>query len=203
MNRLPEWIVIISVSGKGEFAKDRVNYLEADMQDIAKKYNVELLSEIKGVPNYKVVEIITKSCENYWKLRLKGSCQDIFFITTLEKAPLFIKKATEYLQTQQFSPQNLGIYIQPLTQGCNCHCEFDLYYDPNDDKETSTVKRIFSELSTKLMDMGAYFTRPYGEWADQMYERIDPEISLALKKVKNIFDPDDVLNPGVLCFKGG
>ena len=81
--------------------------------------------------------------------------------------------------------------------------EFDLYYNPNNESEVSKVKKIFSELSVKLMDNGAFFNRPYGEWADEMYKRIDPDISMALKKVKNIFDPENVLNPGVLCFKGG
>lgn len=35
----------------------------------------------------------------------------------------------------------------------------------------------------------------------EIYKRIDPEISIALEKVKQIFDPNNVLNPGVLCFK--
>ncbi|MHA1300160.1 MAG: FAD-binding oxidoreductase [Candidatus Helarchaeota archaeon] len=202
-NRLPEWIVIISLSGRGEFAQDRIDYLEADIKDIAKKTNINILTEIKGVSNDKIIEILSKSSKKYWKLRLKGGCQDIFFITTLDKTPNFVEKTQNYLKDQQFSLQNLGVYIQPMTQGCNCHCEFDLFYDPNIPEETSKVKKIFSELSTKLMDIGAFFNRPYGKWADEIYKRLDPEISEALKKVKGIFDPDNILNPGVLCFKGG
>ena len=109
----------------------------------------------------------------------------------------------QFLKTQNFPVQNLGVYIQPLTQGCNCHCEFDLYYDPTNEGEIKQVKKVFSELSIKLMDLGGFFNRPYGEWADEIYKRVDPEITTALKKVKNIFDPDNILNPGVLCFKGG
>jgi len=200
---LPEWIVIISLSGRGEFAQDRIDYLEADIKDIAEKTNTNILTDIKGISNDKIIEILTKSSKKYWKLRLKGGCQDIFFVTTLDKTPNFVEKTKQYLKDQHFSLQNLGVYIQPMTQGCNCHCEFDLFYDPNIKEETNKVKKIFSELSIKLMDMGAFFNRPYGEWANEIYKRLDPETSEVLKKVKGIFDPNNILNPGVLCFKGG
>lgn len=200
---LPEWNVIFSFLGRGQFSKDRIEYLEADMLEISKKFNSNVLTEIKGITNDQIVDVITKSCKNFWKLRFKGGCQDIFFVTTMDKTPNFVVETKQFLKAQQFPVQNLGIYIQPMTQGCNCHCEFDLYYDPTNEGEINKVKKVFSELSIKLMDMGAFFNRPYGEWADEIYKRVDPEISMALKKVKNIFDPDNILNPGVLCFKGG
>ena len=198
--KLPPFTVIFTLSGRGKLAQDRIDYLEADIDDIAKKQGVQLLSEVNNVSNEKVIKIINKASKNYWRTRLKGSCQDIFFVTTLDKTPIFIEKAREYLKNMQFPLENLGIYIQPMTQGCNCHCEFDLYHEPS---KIGDIKKIFSELSIKLMDMGAFFNRPYGEWADEMYKRVDPNISMALKKTKEIFDPDNVLNPGVLCFKGG
>jgi len=87
-----------------------------------------------------------------------------------------------------------------MTQGSNCHCEFDLYYDPTNDGEINKVKKIFSELSIKLMDMGAFFNRPYGILTKEVYKRHDDSTQMALRKVKKIFDPNNVLNPGVLCF---
>ncbi|NHI93521.1 MAG: FAD-binding oxidoreductase [Candidatus Lokiarchaeota archaeon] len=201
--KLPDYVAIYSISGRGKLAKDRIEYLEADIGDIANDMQIELLNEIKGISNNKIIEAFTKYSKDYWKLRLKNGCQDIFFVTTLENTPKYVKIVKEYLKKQNFPLDNLGIYIQPMTQGSNCHCEFDIYYNPTNAEETSKVKKIFSELSIKLMDEGAFFNRPYGEWADEIYQRVDSDISMALKKVKSIFDPNNVLNPGVLCFKGG
>jgi glycolate oxidase len=46
---------------------------------------------------------------------------------------------------------------------------------------------------------GAYFSRPYGEWADPVYNR-DAAGCDALRTVKKIVDPNNVLNPSKLCF---
>jgi len=201
--KLPEYMAIYTISGRGSLAQDRIDYLEADIGDIAKDFNITLHNEIDGISNDKVKEAFTKYSKKYWKMRLKNGFQDIFFTTTLDNTPKYVKIVKDYLKSQNFPLENLGIYIQPQTQGSNCHCEFDLLFDPSNEGEVNLTKKVFSELSTKLMDAGAFFNRPYGEWADEMYKRIDPNISVALKKVKGIFDPDNVLNPGVLCFKGG
>ncbi|MFX0005719.1 MAG: FAD-linked oxidase C-terminal domain-containing protein, partial [Candidatus Hermodarchaeota archaeon] len=58
----------------------------------------------------------------------------------------------------------------------------------------------FIETSTNLMDSGAFFNRPYGLWAKEVYKRHENSTQKALKKIKQIFDPNNVLNPGVLCF---
>ena len=49
------------------------------------------------------------------------------------------------------------------------------------------------------MDMGAFFSRPYGETAGMIINR-DAATAAALKKVKAIVDPENIMNPGKLCF---
>jgi FAD/FMN-containing dehydrogenase len=51
-----------------------------------------------------------------------------------------------------------------------------------------------------LANRGAFFSRPYGPWADMAYRR-DAGTTMALRKVKGIFDPNNVMNPGKLCFQ--
>ena len=46
---------------------------------------------------------------------------------------------------------------------------------------------------------GAFFSRPYGDWAAMAYGQATTTTILH-RKVKNIFDPGNVLNPGKLCF---
>jgi FAD/FMN-containing dehydrogenase len=49
------------------------------------------------------------------------------------------------------------------------------------------------------MAQGAFFSRPYGPLAQRVYRENHPEVQ-ALKKVKAIFDPQYIFNPGKLCF---
>jgi FAD/FMN-containing dehydrogenase len=94
------------------------------------------------------------------------------------------------------------VYIQPLVQGCNCHCEFDIYYNPQDTMEANRAKYLYLRTSEALLKMGAFFSRPYGPFTEVVYRNCPPETVAALRKVKSIFDPKNLLNPGKLCFGG-
>jgi FAD/FMN-containing dehydrogenase len=50
-----------------------------------------------------------------------------------------------------------------------------------------------------VFEAGAYFSRPYGEWAAMAFGA-DPETAELTRTVKGIFDPNNVMNPGKLCF---
>ena len=61
------------------------------------------------------------------------------------------------------------------------------------------VKELYRKASEELIGQGAYFSRPYGMWANMVYNR-DTQGTIALRKIKQIFDPKNVMNPGKLCF---
>jgi FAD/FMN-containing dehydrogenase len=119
---------------------------------------------------------------------------ELFFLTNFERIPEFTSLVQERIK------ENLGIYIQAINQGTSYHCEFDLYYDPSDKTTIEELKIKFIEMSIELMDLGAFFNRPYGILTKEIYKRHDEGTQIALKKVKKIFDPKNVMNPGVLCF---
>jgi glycolate oxidase len=52
---------------------------------------------------------------------------------------------------------------------------------------------------SRLEERGAFFSRPYGGWAGAAYRRARDTAEMQ-KKVKGIFDPNWILNPGKLCF---
>jgi FAD/FMN-containing dehydrogenase len=56
------------------------------------------------------------------------------------------------------------------------------------------------EGSEVLAAKGAFFSRPYGSWARLAYVREDAQVVIGQRKLKNIFDPNGILNPGKLCF---
>ncbi|MGQ9720536.1 MAG: FAD-binding oxidoreductase [Candidatus Jordarchaeum sp.] len=200
---LPKWILILCISGHGKLAQDELEYLEGDIKDIARETGVNILSEIEGISNKEVLDLLDKSCEEpYWKLRFRGGCQEVFFLTTLDKTPELYKTFTRVAIQERYPSEDVGVYIQPLVQGCNCHCEFDIYYNPSDAIEVNRAKYLYTRASEALLKEGAFFSRPYGPFTEVVYRNCSPETVVALRKVKSIFDPKNLLNPGKLCFGG-
>jgi len=98
-----------------------------------------------------------------------------------------------------YPPTDIGVYIQPLHQGTSCHCEFNLPFDPSNQAEIVRIRELYTRASEELLKQGAFFSRPYGIWAQMIYKR-DVQTTRVLKKIKEIFDPNNVMNPGKLCF---
>ncbi len=197
---LPSWTLVLGLTGRDILAEERVEFLEKDIVDIAQQFNLHLESEIPGATGEQVGEaVLNPSKEPYWKLRSKGGCQDIFFLTTLNKVSEFVTTMNSLAEASNYSLSDIGVYIQPTHMGTSCHLEFSLPYDPDDEKEVAKVKDLFTRASDELSKQGAFYTRPYGIWADMAYNRNAEHMSLS-KKLKGIFDPNSVLNPGKLCF---
>ena len=94
---------------------------------------------------------------------------------------------------------DIGLYIQPIVQGSNYHCEFNIFYNLDDKREAEKVKELSSVATKKLINQGAFFSRPYGEHAGMIINK-DGATASTLKKIKAMFDPNNIMNPGKLCF---
>jgi FAD/FMN-containing dehydrogenase len=197
---LPPWVLVLSLAGYERYPEERVAYQEEHIMGIAQKTGVEPMAEIAGIPGTKVLSTLQEvSPEPYWKLRYKGCTQDIFFLATLDKIPRFTKIMHEAADAVGYPPPDIGIYIQPLVQGVSGHCEFSLPYDSSNPKEMDKVRGLLISASQALLKEGAYFSRPYYPWADMVYSR-DGATATLLRKMKGIFDPNNIMNPGRLCF---
>jgi FAD/FMN-containing dehydrogenase len=93
----------------------------------------------------------------------------------------------------------MGVYIQPVHMGADTHCEFILPFDRSDAAQERAVDELFDESSRVLFREGAYFSRPYGKWAPMVFNA-DAATTAATRKMKAILDPNNVMNPGKLCF---
>jgi FAD/FMN-containing dehydrogenase len=197
---LPPWILLVGVAGRSILPRERVAFQEKDMTDIAQQHGLQFLPVIAGTPGDEVLNVLLNpSREPGWKIEAKGACQDFFFLTTLDRTPEFIATMHAVAESHEYPVSHMGIYIQPLHQGVSCHCEFNLPFDPTDAAESHRIQKLLVKASRELMHQGAYFSRPYGIWADMAFNR-DAQTTLVLKKVKKIFDPKAVMNPGKLCF---
>jgi FAD/FMN-containing dehydrogenase len=197
---LPEWILVYSIEGPGLLPQERVEYQYQESVEVAQSFGLELQSVIGGVRAEEVSEVISRPSEEpYWKIRFKGGCEDLFFITTLDRSPGFVSRVYELTGQYRYAAQDMGIYIQPTVQGVNCHCEFNFFYNSQVQKEADKVEQFVKEASEHLVNIGAFFSRPYGSWAKVAYGR-EAQTIIALRKVKRIFDPNWIMNPGKLCF---
>jgi len=199
-DKLPPWVMFVSCEGYGPLPEEKVQYLEADLKELAESYGLKSETAIGGVKAEELASILAKpSPEPYWKLRLKGSCDEVFFLTTQGKTPEFARIMAEIAQQQGYPARNIGAYIQPVAQGTSCHCEFDFYYDADNQAEAGKTRKVVAEMANKMEARGAFFSRPYTELVEVAYRRSRDTADMQ-KKVKGLFDPNGILNPGKLCF---
>jgi len=205
-SNLPSWVMFASCEAYGPLPEEKMQYLEEDLKELADACGLPVAAALDGVRAEDLAALLAlPSPDPYWKQRLKGGFSELFFLTTQGKTPEFTRLIAKIAQQQEYPTDNTGIYIQPIVLGTSCHCEFDFYYDPNDRVETEKTRKLVSEAAHKTEIEGAFFSRPYGIWADMAYGR-DAQTTMVLRKAKDIFDPNHVMNPGKLCFqssKGG
>lgn len=197
---LPAWTVVVGITG-GEFLPaERVQVQESDIRDIAQEFGLSLLPAVPGCQGSELLRLLLEpSAEPYWKIRHKGGMQEIFFLTPLERTPGFVATMVAAATDHRYPATDIGVYIQPVHQGVCCHCEFILPFDRENQAEVSRTRELFRDASVRLFEQKAFFSRPYGIWAQMAYNA-DAQTTVTLRKVKDIFDPNHVMNPGKLCF---
>ena len=197
---LPPYVLLYNVTGYEYLAEERVEYQVKDVNDVAQKVGVEpsgATGKISATDLLKVVNL--PSADPYWKLRNRGASHDVFFVTLYDKIPGLIGTMRGLAIGAGYDASGMGIYLQPIVQGTNCHVEFNLFYDPSNQSEMEKVRKMSEDAVKSLESYGAFFSRPYGETAGLVVNR-DAATVEALKRVKSIFDPNNIMNPGKLCF---
>jgi FAD/FMN-containing dehydrogenase len=197
---LPPYVLLYNVAGYEYMAEERVAYQVKDVNDVAQRIGIEPGGAIGKVSAIDLLEAARQpSNEPYWKLRLKGACHDVFFVTVYDRLPGLIDAMQKLADDAGYPASDMGIYLQPIVQGTNCHVEFNLFYDPANPKEVERVKKLSEDAVKELESEGAFFSRPYGETARLVVNRDAATVDV-LKKVRSIFDPNNIMNPGKLCF---
>jgi FAD/FMN-containing dehydrogenase len=202
MKELPPWILILGIAGRSVIPAERVQFQVKDIKEIAQQFDLQLLSEIPGARGNEMLEVLlnhSKEQEPYWKMRYQGKCRDIFFLTTLDKTTEFVNTMFSIAESHHYPVSDVDVYIQPIHQGASCHVEFNLPFNPADQLNAVKIEKLYVDASEALFNEGAFYSRPYGIWANMAYKK-DPKTTTVLRKIKGIFDPNNVMNPGKLCF---
>jgi len=195
---LPNWVLVLGIAGRNRLPEERVRFQREDISGMCQDLGLKLLSRVCTVNGTQMEQLLGQcNRETPWKLSGKGGGQDIFFLTTLDRTPEFIEAVSAVSREEKYSTADIGIYLQPTQQGASCHCEFNFPFDPGNSSQRGIVSGLYRRASETLLKHDAFFSRPYGIWADMVYNR-DAQTTMTLKKIKGIFDPNNIMNPGRL-----
>ena len=202
---LAPWTLIMVLSALDYRPEEKMQYQEDALKNImlSSFRKLDLMDTLPGmlgaerrIPNMLLSH--WPKDKTYWKHAYKGACQDITFITTLERVedylPIVFLVASKY----DYPISNIGGYIQPLQDGHACQVQFNFYFDPDDEAEREVIKAIYLDTAAALIEEKAYFNRPYPLIANVVYRK-HGEYAALLKRFKKHFDPNGILNPGNLC----
>jgi FAD/FMN-containing dehydrogenase len=200
VDALPEWVLFFNVAAYDYFPQLRVAGQVADAFDLAAESGLKPTESVGQLAARDLLSALRGPQDaSPWKLLRHGAFSDIFFLTTYDKLPRQLLAISDLAARHGFPTCDVGVYLQPIVQGTGCHVEFTLFYEPGS-PAASTVDDLAAEAGAALIDLGAFFSRPYGRRiVDAVYAR-DPATAAALRKVKSVTDPLNLMNPGRLCF---
>jgi len=187
------WVMLCRVCGYDRYSEERVDIYDGYVRDACSKVGLNAETSCSLLPGLEErIERMLTDCdrrEKSWKLRL-GAEQELLLLA----AP---SKASELIALIESELPDAGIIVQPQVQGRAFRIECNLRFKDKPG-ETEKYEAVLFELAKKLADKGAYFDRPYGRLTELVYN--EPLSVDAMKRLKTIFDPDGILNPGKLCF---
>ena len=198
---LPAWVAPVGISADILLPEMKVEAQELDIADIAQDCGLQFMQAVPGASGEEVLaKSINPSGKTYWKQTYKGAFQDIFFVTTLDKSSTFINKMYEMAIDAGYPTEDLGVYIQPQHMGTSVHLEFSLPYDKDNKKEAKLVKELYEAASREMSKLGGFYARPYDIWAGIQLNK-DAQTYKVLKDLKDVFDPNNIMNTGKLTLQ--
>ncbi len=195
--KLPPWTLVVCMNSGPRLGAEKIAYEDDALNSVVaqarlQRYNDAALENKLHEEMHRPWGILKKYC-------YRGSVHDVSFKTTLKRVPEFQRVLLEVLNKYNYPLQDVGVYVLIIERGRAVHCEFDIHSDPDNAQETLQAKSLWLELSQRFIDEGAFFDRPYGAWADMVYTRAGT-YTQKLKQIKKELDPNNILNPGRLCF---
>ena len=197
---IPTWILFYNLAGYEYYPEERINSYITDINEMTQRLGIEPVKAAGEVSANEILKTVQQPCaEPYWKLRYRGACEDIYLLTIHDKVNKLIGVMNDQADKAGYASSDLGIYIQPIVQGTGYHCEFNLFYDPDNANDRTRIKGLSAAAIKNLMAHGAFFSRPYGENASMILNKDAATVDI-LNRLKNLFDPNKIMNPGKICF---
>jgi FAD/FMN-containing dehydrogenase len=203
---LPPWTLAIVISGLARRPEEKINYEVKLLKEIVRNEFRKLAVDeaLPGFPGLggKLIARLRNPWPAevpYWKNRWQGGSQSLFFVARPEQAQRFVGIVEAVAPRHGYPVADIGSYVQPIEHNRACQVEFTFFYNPADAAARARITDLYRDAARALIAEGAFFTRPYGDLAAMVYERA-ANYTMALRRVKKVFDPNNIMNPGNLCF---
>lgn len=194
VRELPPFICLQNIAGFELLPKSRIAYQKKDIQQKARQSGLRMEKTLGRIAAGDLLHIATSPCGHTdWRRRLLGDCLSVFFLSTLDRAPMFIGLFEKLAEKHGFGREKIGIYLQPVVQNHGCHLEFMIPYDRKNN--LSAIRQLERDSVEILMRKGAFFSRPYLFAQDRVFDR-NKQNRLVLQKIKHIFDANRIFNQG-------
>lgn len=198
------WNLIYSVSGIEHFPEERAAYFAREAQreveaEGARLQAPPLLGENELLELLTDAEAQTRRFgETQWRDRARGAHGSVYFQTTMDRAGPLIRCFDEIAREAGIDAARIGRYLQPQLGGRCCHLEFIVAADGAEPQDVERVRGFCARAAVPLIEAGAFFSRPHGEWAEPAM-RAAGSSRWIFQEMKKIFDPDGILSPGRLA----
>jgi FAD/FMN-containing dehydrogenase len=201
---LRRWTALIQIAGARWRPKERIQFQEKAFLEVCRNHGMAAQASL--TPSRIESDTLESSLQRpwpegkpYWKYLPRGACHDIAFHTTADRLPGILSGSDALLDKNGFPEDQYGVYIQPLEYGRAYACQLHLFYDPSVEQGAKQIADLDPVLNRHLLLSGALFNTPHGSQAGLTYDHA-AMVTETLKKVKRIFDPLGIMNPGHLCF---
>lgn len=194
----PRWLVYLSIAAPDARPDACMAWKRAEVGRLAEKAGVRLVEDAT-FSAATLARRIQDPPQSPYRDAPRGSHREVFCLSQLNRVEALLATVEPMIQQAVVQTNGgivPGVYVQPTVQGASCHVEFTLFHEPS---FTASAAALGRQVVEGLVDAGGFLSRPYGEWSQIAYRR-DPGIVPNLHKVKDMFDPARVLNPGRLCF---
>ena len=199
--RLPAFVQIFCIGGLKRFPEERIAWQEADFLETSQECGLTPKLTMPEVP--RAARFFEKNLHRcwpgdvYWKDARRGASADIFFITTMDRVPVFITAMQQQAAQAGYNFQDIGIYVQPIENGRAAHLEFSLPYNPADARARECMRDLHEKASRVMYTHGALFTRAYGSWA-LLAHGCNAAQQQTARIIKELLDTNNIMNPGRL-----
>ncbi len=186
----PNWIFLICLEGPQRFPEEKIEYEKEALNRLIKKHSINL--KMNNLINQLEQKILN---EFNTPQDLKKKSYDLPVYLTLNKFPEIYSIIQNELSQTNEDKTDLGVSIIPVERNRTAYVEFDLYPALNTERQITEFKTLFRNLGELALKAGAIIDIPYGPLKQVVYSKVGNYLAL-IKDVKDIFDPNNIMNPG-------